>query len=322
VGLVVATQFPSQLDREVSSAIFGNVGTLICLRTGTVDARMLQQELGEFGIQDLLDLGVGQALVRMGSASGAFNVTIPEVRAPQDSFRAEIVRRSRERYCRPRAEVEQALRQGTSVATAGVEQAPVTLEVDERLFLEQVAANSEQTVTAVAAAVGFSGYKAARVRKALGERELAVEVETRLGQGGTLAKFFVPTLKGYQAVGVEPPHGRGGPVHRHFQGLIASWARSKGYEAHTEHPIPGGSVDLHLVGPAGTVAVELSIAFRPQRELEHLRRCLEAGYDRVVCLCLDGEAEEQMRLLASGAFAEGELRKVSFGALQRFPEVL
>jgi hypothetical protein len=111
-------------------------------------------------------------------------------------------------------------------------------------------------------------------------------------------------------------------VHRHFQGLIAAWARRKGYEVRTEHPITGSSVDLHLERLEGTVAVELSVAFRPQRELEHLRKCLEAGYDRVVCLCLDGEAEEQMRLLASGAFAEENLGKVSFGPLRRFPEVL
>lgn len=322
VALVAATQFPSQLEREVAAAILGNVGTLICLRTGIIDARMLQQELGEFGVQELLHLEVGQALVRMGGAGSAFNADIPEVGASQNSFREEIVRRSRERYCRPRHEVEQALRHGTSVATAGAEQASIALQADERLFLEQVAAHPEQTVTEVAAAVGFSGYKAARVRKALQERELAVEVETRLGQGGTLAKFVVPTFKGCQAMGVEPPHGRGGPVHRHFQRLVADWARRKGYEVRTEHPVTGGTVDVHLEGPEGTVAVELSVAFRPQRELDHLSKCLEVGYDRVVCLCLNGEAEEQMRLLASGAFGEEELGKVSFGPLQRFPEVL
>ena len=78
VPLVLATQFLSQLDKDIVTAIFGNVGMLITLRCGVVDAQVLQRELGDFTAEDLLDLETGHALVRMGPAADAFNVTIPE----------------------------------------------------------------------------------------------------------------------------------------------------------------------------------------------------------------------------------------------------
>jgi hypothetical protein len=106
-----STQSLYQLDREVVTALLSNVGTLIALRCGNVaEAQLLQRELGEFTGEDLLDLEVGQALVRMGPARNAFNLSIPEVSFPDTDFRGEIIAHSRQRYCRPRAEVEAMLK--------------------------------------------------------------------------------------------------------------------------------------------------------------------------------------------------------------------
>lgn len=57
VGLVLAHQYLDQLDDDVRSAVFGNVGTVICFRVGAPDARILEEELfPEFRTQDLVSL--------------------------------------------------------------------------------------------------------------------------------------------------------------------------------------------------------------------------------------------------------------------------
>lgn len=149
-----------------------------------------------------------------------------------------------------------------------------------------------------------------------------MEVETRLGHGGTLAKLVVPTGRGFRAVGKEPPPGRGGPVHRHFQRIIARWAQGRGYEVIAEHQIEGGIVDLHIEKPEGATAVELSVAFRPRRELDNIRKCLAAGYPRVVCLLLDEVGEQVMRGLVQEAISGEERNRLRVGSLQRFPALL
>ena len=55
-----------------------------------------------------MNLGIGEAVIRMGSAKDTFNAKIPlaEVRV---SNRTSIIERSRERYCRFKDEVERLL---------------------------------------------------------------------------------------------------------------------------------------------------------------------------------------------------------------------
>lgn len=95
VSLVTVTQYLSQLDREVTTAILGDAGTLVFLRLGIVDAQLLEREAGGFETKDLLNLDIGQAIVRMGKAESAFNVAIPEVTSPPHSFREKIIENCR-----------------------------------------------------------------------------------------------------------------------------------------------------------------------------------------------------------------------------------
>ena len=108
VPLVVSTQYVGRLNRDVITAIFGNVGTLVCMHLGQIDAQLMQRELGDFTAEHLLDLGIGEAIVRVGSARDAFNVKIP-LAPKRESQREAIIAFSRERHCRPRFEVEMML---------------------------------------------------------------------------------------------------------------------------------------------------------------------------------------------------------------------
>jgi hypothetical protein len=53
LGLVLAHQHLSQIDTDVSDAIFGNVGSLVAFRVGAKDAPRLQHMVTPFDAHDL-----------------------------------------------------------------------------------------------------------------------------------------------------------------------------------------------------------------------------------------------------------------------------
>jgi len=61
---------------------------------------------------------------------------------------------------------------------------------------------------------------------------------------------------------------------------------------------------------------------RPQRELEHIARCLEAGYDRIYCVFADEGLLERTREALEQDFAEEEREHVQLLALAKVAEVV
>jgi hypothetical protein len=114
--LTAANQHVGQLTQAVRQAIFGNVGSLIVFRLGVEDAHTVAKELGIFTAQDLLNLELGQAIARVGGSSAAFNlVTYKEPTAPFDNPTRRIIASARQRYAKPRSEVERELAEVTKV---------------------------------------------------------------------------------------------------------------------------------------------------------------------------------------------------------------
>lgn len=108
--LTAANQHVGQLSQGVRQAIFGNVGSLIVFRLGIEDAQTVARELGIFTAQDILNLEVGQAIARIGGSNAAFNLaTCKEPAAPFDNPTRRIISSARQRFAKPRLEVEREL---------------------------------------------------------------------------------------------------------------------------------------------------------------------------------------------------------------------
>jgi hypothetical protein len=111
LALTIAHQYLDQLPDEIRRSVFGNVGNLIAFRVGERDARVLEDEFGgSVKRGNLVSLGKHEVYARLldhGRAREPFPaLTLPPIR-PQDGGRMEaVIRASRERYGRPRAEVE------------------------------------------------------------------------------------------------------------------------------------------------------------------------------------------------------------------------
>lgn len=107
--LTVAHQYVAQLSEPVREAVFGNVGNLVAFRLSGRDAERLSAEIGGYAPEVFRDLDRGAFCARLleGGAAGAGflgRTTPPQGRG--EGHAATIRRQCRQRYARPRGEVE------------------------------------------------------------------------------------------------------------------------------------------------------------------------------------------------------------------------
>lgn len=115
LSLNITHQYVEQMEEEVRAAVFGNVGTMICFRVGSYDAEILEKEFAPvFTMEDLVNLGKFQIYLKLmidQVASQPFSaIGMAPIKAPDQSFREAVLNASREIYSRPRAEVEQMIK--------------------------------------------------------------------------------------------------------------------------------------------------------------------------------------------------------------------
>lgn len=145
LNLTVAHQYTAQLISEKNSSvrdsIFGNVGTMIVFRVGADDAEFLEKEFEpEFTPQDIVNLPNFKIYLKLmidGVTSRAFSArTIPPmVKSGNKEIEEEVIRSSRDLYCKPREEVETEINKwsgmslGSEEDQSGIEKFPATCSI-------------------------------------------------------------------------------------------------------------------------------------------------------------------------------------------------
>lgn len=119
LALILAHQYINQLifdgNSTVRDAIFGNVGTIVSFRVGAEDAEALEKEFEPvFMMNDIVNLSKYQMYLKLmidGIAGDAFSATaLPPVNLSDTQDNMEkVVKVSRERYGKSRAEVEEKI---------------------------------------------------------------------------------------------------------------------------------------------------------------------------------------------------------------------
>ncbi|MDP3991114.1 MAG: type IV secretion system DNA-binding domain-containing protein [Candidatus Nealsonbacteria bacterium] len=120
LALILGHQYITQMEEEVRDAVFGNVGTIISFRVGAEDAEYLEKEFTpEFLAADIVNLGKYNIYLKLmidGLAGRPFSAqTLMPWSKPEISYVEKIIKASRERYSRPRQEVEDNIRQWTGI---------------------------------------------------------------------------------------------------------------------------------------------------------------------------------------------------------------
>jgi len=115
LNLTIAHQYVEQMSEEVRAAVFGNVGTMIVFRVGSIDAEQFEREFApKFLAEDIVNLGKYQMYLRLmidGMGSQPFSATnLPPIKQPAISFKAQAVESSQQHYGHPREKVEEYIR--------------------------------------------------------------------------------------------------------------------------------------------------------------------------------------------------------------------
>ncbi len=115
LNLTIAHQYIEQMTEEVKAAVFGNVGSMITFRVGAYDAEALEKEFAPtFTMEDIVNLDKFQVYLRLmidGVGSQPFSAnTINTPPTPEPNFVSQIVDSSRSQFARPRAGVEDEIK--------------------------------------------------------------------------------------------------------------------------------------------------------------------------------------------------------------------
>ncbi len=113
LNLTLAHQYMGQLLPVVQKTVFGNVGSIVSFRVGSDDAGILANEYAPiFKERDIINLGVREFYTKMsvnGEIREAFSARTLDVPKVENDYSKEIIKRSREKYCNAKADVEKLL---------------------------------------------------------------------------------------------------------------------------------------------------------------------------------------------------------------------
>lgn len=113
LALTVAHQYLGQLSDGLRSAVFGNVGSIVALRSGTEDAAIVAGQIGLGGHDALLDLPNFTAwgrLLQGGVPTSPLRLNLSAAPLPRRSSPHRLINESRNRFGREREEVEERIR--------------------------------------------------------------------------------------------------------------------------------------------------------------------------------------------------------------------
>ncbi len=114
LGLTLAHQYIAQLDEGIRDSVFGNVGSMAAFRTGPEDAQFLEHQFAPtFEASDLMNIPNRNAYARIladGHPTKPFSLMTQAPPTPDRDKAARIVEKSYEKYARPRAQVEEEIR--------------------------------------------------------------------------------------------------------------------------------------------------------------------------------------------------------------------
>jgi hypothetical protein len=189
--------------------------------------------------------------------------------------------------------------------------------------LEFIISHPDTPVSGVYKTLSLSWRKGNELRDSLTEQGYLTEIETRLGKGGKLTKFFLPTFAAFELLEVEPPTGRGGSIHRYIQQLVVQGAKAKGYSTQVEKALGnGGIVDVHLEREGVRIAVEIAVVSTPLREISHINHCLAAGYDRVYRIFVEEKLLLKTQEVTASVVSAAEITKVRLLPMNKLSEMV
>lgn len=256
LGLVLAHQDLVQLarrDAELANSVLSNPSIRVCFRCGDKDAAKLADGFSYFNSTDLQNLGVGQAIARVGLKDHDFNFTFSRLTKPDlitgaDKQKA-IIDHCRSTYAIHQSEVEATLREV-------LQSQPIQNKTEKALVKEKLEVDKSIT----------------EPKPPLDTSEPTVDLKVE-------AQQFIS-----KEIDKEKQK-----EHRFTQEFIKSIAEARNFKAIFEEPINDntGKVDVSLLRNDLRIACEISVTNTPEYEVQNLQKCLRGGFPIVFMISND-----------------------------------
>jgi hypothetical protein len=318
----------SDLEEAILRHVF-NAATMIFFSTDLPsDQAAIEKILSKkFKAENIGRLKRGETFVKM--VNSVFNMATECVtNVSSAGYKKEIIAASRARYTDSEPDKDEVRNQNPREIQQKQQNKNfgLILSNEEKAFLECAFKNPDLSVTKIYKALKVSAYMGDKLKTALKARGLIQEIVTHLGTGSRIAKFIVLTPAGFDAIGVvfASEDGKGGPLHRYWQTVVKLQATSMGYRVSIEKTIPNSreTVDLVLVRDSKEIAVEVSSTTQAVQEISNVKKCLAAGYEKVVTLFMDEEKLQVFEGLLLNDIEEQERSRVSAGMINGFCQFL
>lgn len=272
-GLVLAHQDLQQIaDTALTNSVITNPATRICFALGDSDAQKLQSGFTHFDAVDLMNLGVGEAIVRIERNDYDFNLTAYDIASVAPDIaslrRDEIIAHSRERYGRKILP--------TMISTPQVERAEAPTVPVESKPLTRIPVERKEKIEP-------------EPRLATPIQEIPIPSDDLANRKDLSQHRYLQTLikqmaeqRGYRAV-IEKPTADG-----------------------------AGRVDVGLERNGKRSACEISVTTGDVQELHNIEKCLLAGYDIVLVCSPEKKNLEAIRKLTAERLSPADQSKILF----------
>jgi hypothetical protein len=221
-----------------------------------MDAKKLESGFSYFEQSDLQSLGIGEAIVRIGSSNSDFNLNtfpLPDVdKAQSELIKHSIIEQTRLKYAQPKADVEALL---TSLLP-NIQKKKESISTDtEKKEIEShtiIDYKAPSVVTTNTSPLNQKEHSSLEIQK---QSFLQQEEEKE-----TLRK------------------------HRSIQEYIKTLAIQRGFVTHLEYEVKsGGRIDVVISKENLNIAFEVSVTNTIDYEVQNIKKCLEANY-QYICM--------------------------------------
>lgn len=305
--LIMAHQTLSQIPDELRSLILGNTGIQVYFRLNRHDAQLLAKEGFEY--------------------SGYEVKTVSNLRPFFWSYTEEWEHKIEElqslppRVCYVKHKVEGGI---IPVRTVEIKPAWEVLGVKENKYLEFVKSLTFGKKYLVPrkklSNLLDQGYNLLKeeVEKRLEKKEKLIPVSSKPPLKETEKLVREEVTISSKEVGIKEEvylsKEKNNRQHKYLQTLIKQMAEEKGYRATVEQPTPDGlgRVDVGLERDGKRIACEISLTSTDKQELSNIKKCLLAGYDKIILCSPEKRTLERVKAFVWQKLKESDKEKILF----------
>ncbi len=295
LGLILAHQELAQIDdTKTLNSVISNPYIRICFRLGDNDAKRLESGFSYFDQSDLQNLGVGEAIVRVGSAKNDFNITtrrLSDIQQGGEDTRNYIIKNTREKYAQKKSDLNNII----------VDLLPKQKSVTKKeTRLEKVVEEKKPLVSQ-------ENIKLQNEEEVRTNNDDSVRISEEQRQGLIEQEESSTVIRD----------------HKYLQTKIKKLGQQRGFLATVEKETSdGGRIDIALERGVVRIAFEISVTNTPHYEVKNIKKCLANGYIPVVMVSKNRSHLNAIQNLAQKQLSEKDFSLTTYIQPHEVAEVL